>query len=182
MQLRTDVQLKSMSKAMLDVVIPAIDPSNSLAVEQAQLVLGMLRLMQHQAPLQYQFDRDELARSVALMSKLHSLSSQDASLATLRCQFQTQLNDANVALEGSRIDPAELCDTVRDCRYMIGAMVREAGQTAAPETTLRIEQAVLEYSKQQLLRDRALVVLQGWEPEPDAVPSIESLLASSAQI
>ena len=60
---------------------------------------------------------------------------------------------------------------------MIAAIVREAGQAAALETTMQIEQRVLEYSKQQLLRDRALVVLQGWEPDPDALPSIESLLA-----
>ena len=33
MQLRSDIQLKSMSKAMLDVVIPAIEPANSLAME-----------------------------------------------------------------------------------------------------------------------------------------------------
>lgn len=177
MQLRSDIQLKSMSKAMLDVVIPAIDPANSLAMEQAQLVLGMLRLMQHQQPIQYQFDRDELARLLEVMANLNSLCGQDESLASLGQQLEEQRGYARVVLDGSRVTPVELCDIVKDCRYLIAAIVREAGQAAALETTMQIEQRVLEYSKQQLLRDRALVVLQGWEPDPDALPSIESLLA-----
>ena len=42
MDLRAPLQLKSMIKSMSDVVLPAIDPGNRMAQEQAQLQLPQM--------------------------------------------------------------------------------------------------------------------------------------------
>jgi hypothetical protein len=70
MQMRPALQIQSMIKAMMDVVLPAVDPSNKLALEQSRLVIGMLSLMAQQLPLQFRFDCDELSRLLKLAAAL----------------------------------------------------------------------------------------------------------------
>ena len=62
MQLRYEIALAAMMKSMTDVVIPAVDGKNDLAVQQANLVVGLLNLLAQQLPQQFRFDRDELQR------------------------------------------------------------------------------------------------------------------------
>ena len=69
MDLRAPLQLQTMMKAMKDVVLPAIDPDNQMAQEQAQLVMGMLHLMMSRQPMQFHYDLDELKRYVALSDR-----------------------------------------------------------------------------------------------------------------
>ena len=42
MQMRPDIQIQSMIKALTDVVLPAVDADNKLAHEQTRLVIGLL--------------------------------------------------------------------------------------------------------------------------------------------
>jgi hypothetical protein len=164
MQLRSDIQLKSMIKALRDVIIPAIDPANRLALEQAQLVTGMLGLMQHQLPLQYRFDRDELRRLVDLLHGLKVICELDPALAPLPERYKGLITTSREVLDGCAVDPQRLHDSVRRLREVVGEVVTFAN--------------VLNLSREQLLRDRALGAPQGWEPDPTALPSIESLLST----
>ena len=43
-----------------------------------------------------------------------------------------------------------------------------------------VESTILSLSKEQLLRDRSLMLPQGWEPDPKAVPAIEELLKQAS--
>ena len=178
MQLRSDIQLKSMIKALKDVIIPAIDPANRLAVEQAQLVTGMLGLMQHQLPLQYRFDRDELGRLIDLLSRLQAVCDQDPALESLHGTCKGLITESRTVQEGSIVDPANLYDAVRRLRDGVAEVLNFANEHAAEPARKQIEQAVLRQSREQLLRDRALVAAQGWEPDPAALPSIDALLSA----
>lgn len=178
MQLRSDIQLQSMIKALRDVIIPAIDPANRLAVEQAQLVTGMLGLMQHQLPLQYGFDRDELRRLVDLLHGLKVVCDLDPALESLPGKYKGLITESRAVLDGSTVDPGRLHETVRRLREVVGEVARFADEHAAEPARQRIEREVLELSREQLLRDRALVAPQGWEPDPAALPSIHSLLSA----
>jgi hypothetical protein len=178
MQLRSDIQLKSMIKALRDVIIPAIDPANRLALEQAQLVTGMLGLMQHQLPLQYRFDRDELRRLVDLLHGLKVICELDPALAPLPERYKGLITTSREVLDGCAVDPQRLHDSVRRLREVVGEVVTFANEHAGAAARERIEHEVLNLSREQLLRDRALVAPQGWEPDPTALPSIESLLST----
>ena len=79
MQMRPEVQIAAMIKAMKDVVIPAVAGTNKLAEEQAKLVVGMLSLMAYQLPLQFRFDRDELARLVETSAALREVQASKPS-------------------------------------------------------------------------------------------------------
>ena len=51
MELRPSLQVKIVLKALTDVVLPAVDPNNKLAQEQARLCIGTLQIMASRLPL-----------------------------------------------------------------------------------------------------------------------------------
>ena len=179
MQMRPEIQITSVIKAVKDVLIPAIDPNNKLAVEQAQLVIGLLSLLASQLPVQFRFDRDELARLLATAESLTAVPANDAKLATAIGELAASQTAGASILEHCRVDPAILVNSVRELRQKVGAVVSAAAGTSDVATQLRIEKIILDLSKEQLLRDRSLMKPQGWEPDPAALPAIAELLAGT---
>lgn len=176
MQLRSEIQIASMIKAMKDVVIPALDSSNRLAIEQSQLIVGMLDLLASQLPIQFRFDRDELGRLLLGLESLAAICAEAPSLQATATQLREQQAAAAELHARCSVDPGELTAAVRALRVAVSAVVVEAGQQAPAATAERIERVVLALSREQLLRDRAMVAPQGWEADPAALPSIRALL------
>lgn len=175
MQLRSEIQIATMIRAMKDVVIPAIDPENGPAIEQSQLVLGMLGLLREQLPVEFRFDRDELERLAGAAGTLARLCEAETALR----EPVRALADLEVAardrLERCAVDPGELRNCSRRLREAIGRLVSEADEAATPERWAEIERSVLDLSREHLLRERAFVAPQGWEAGSD-FPAIEHLL------
>ena len=179
MQMRPDIQIKSVLKAMVDVVLPALDPGNQLAQEQARLCMGLLDLLSRQMPLQFRFDCDELARLRAMGEQLLPLASADAVDArTLRALGEAVRASGDV-LARAKADPAEVVESVRALRAATGAVVQQACAGGVRSDTRRLERVVLESSREQLLRDRTWLLAQGWESDPKAFAPIEFLLPSA---
>lgn len=176
MQLRSKIKLDSMIKAMKDVVIPAIDTRNELAIQQAHLIVGLLTLMVHQLPVQFRFDRDELQRLIDCARGLAALSSDEQSVR----EAAVNLDTCRIAAEGVLVrcagDPTELTAAVRAMREATGTLMAAAASGADTAALGVVQNAVLSLSREQLLRDRALMLPQGWEPDPTAIPDIQSLL------
>lgn len=180
MQMRPEIQITSMIKALTDVVIPAIDPINKLAIEQSQLIVGMLRLMAHQLPVQFKFDRDELARLTAFSRALTATESADAGIRSAIAKLATSADAALSLLERYALDPAELVAHLRSLKSAVGGLVTAAAASNDTDAQLRIEKIILKMSKEQLLRDRSLMKLQGFEPNPAELPDIAQLLAQAS--
>lgn len=176
MQMRPDIQIACMTKAMLDVVIPAVDSTNKLALEQSQLIVGMLTLMARQLPLQFSFDRDELKRLTGSAPRLESISIADEQAAAAKNRFLDGCTKAEEILEKCQIDPAVLLASIKELRRALGSIVSTLAEGSDESAQLEVEAAVLDLSREQLLRDRSLMVTQGFESDPAAIPSIESLL------
>ncbi len=177
MELRAEIQIKSMIKALTDVVLPAVDPVNQLAVEQTRLVIGMLSLMAKQLPIQFQFDRDELQRLLDFTRALLADQAPEPGYASaLRQLAETHRASAEV-LERCLVDPATLLQAIHQLRAATSDLVAAVPATNDPALIERVERAVMDLSKEQLIRDRSLLLPQGWELDPDAIPAIETLLA-----
>jgi hypothetical protein len=179
MELRAEVQIASMIKAMKDVIIPALDRGNQLAGEQAGLVVGLLGLLARQLPLQFRYDRDELLRLQAAAGRLlndlpaSGLSAADPALQRLADERQA----AAATLQRCVGEPAELLESIHRLRAVLGELM-DAVAAGTDEAAYRhVQQAILALSKEQLLRERVLLIMQGWEPDPAALPQIESLLS-----
>ena len=130
MQLRSEIQLASMIKAMKDVVIPAVDAKNDLAIQQAHLIVGLLNLMVHQLPMQFRFDRDEVQRLIAAAQSLSQLPTADRAIGEAAQQLEASRAAAAVVLDRCTTDPAELVTAVRDMRETLGALMSEIGRAS----------------------------------------------------
>jgi hypothetical protein len=182
MQLRPEIQLISMIKSLKDVIIPAIDPANSFATEQAQLVLGMLSLMKTQLPLQFRFDRDQLERLISTAKRLEEVYSRNASTRGEMHSLIWSVAQASETLKHFNVDPVRIQDAIGEVNREIGRLISFAAEKGCdPLILAEADTIVLESSREQLLRDRALLAPQGWEKiEHLAPPPIETLLAPAS--
>ena len=169
MDVRPDIQLQSMIKAMNDIVLPAVDADNRLAQEQARLVIATLQLVAKRLPIAYRYDRDELARYVALSRDL--LAQVSASLADPLVAHLQQLVSAGAdVLERARAEPAELELSVFALRAAVGDLIQETRTQNDPRCRAAVRKLVLAAAKVELDRERALVVDIGFEADPNDMP------------
>ncbi|MCC2655340.1 MAG: hypothetical protein K0Q76_448 [Panacagrimonas sp.] len=177
MQTRPDLQIKSILKAMTDVVLPAVDPDNKLAQEQARLCMGLLGLMARQLPLQFRFDCDELARLSAYSAELQRIAGDGgAQTRAAITSLEKTAAEASALLERAKAAPVEIEMAVRSMREATGSVISSVFRDGDAAAQDRVQKATLAMSKEQLLRERAWVITQGWEPDPKSVPPIEELL------
>lgn len=177
MQMRPQIQLQSVIKALSDVVLPAIDPNNKPAVEQGKLSIGLLALLAQQLPLQFRFDCDELARLIATSRELSVHAQGGAGTQTALAALNEAVLVAGFSLDAARSSPTDIEAQVRALRFAAGALITEVHRDGDVACRPKIQQAVLAMSKEQLLRDRSMMLMQGWEPDPKAIPPLDELLA-----
>ena len=176
MNIRPRLQLQTTLTAMRDVIVPAIDPANKVALEQAQLVIGMLVLLEKTLPLAYRYDRDELRRTLQLATTLQqSLADVEGEHSTL-CELASSSAAAADVLDRAKADPFELEAAVGDLRAKIGALITEVYPRTHGSLQATVSGAVLASAKEQLIRERAWVVCQGWESDPSSLASIETVI------
>lgn len=176
MQSRPDIHIKSILKAMTDVILPAVDPQNKLAQEQARLCMGLLGMMAKQLPLQYRFDCDELARLSAYAAELQRIAKGGSQTRAALSALEQQSGGAKALLENAKVSPQDILVAVRALREATGTLISSVYRDGDEASQERVQRATLAMSKEQLLRDRSWVLAQGWEPDPKAVPPIEQLL------
>jgi len=169
MDVRPELQLQSMIKAMSDIVLPAVDADNRLAQEQARLVIATLNLVAKRLPIAYRYDRDELERYVRLSQDL--LASVGTTVAGAAVAQLQALNDSGAdVLERARAEPAELETTVFALRAAVGELIQETRAGGDPRCQAAVRSLVLAAAKQELDRERALVVDIGFEADPQDMP------------
>lgn len=176
MLLRPQIQIQSMIKALQDVVIPALDPDNKLAQEQIGLIVGTLNLMAQQEPHQFAFDLDELQRLIDLAAELKSAAGSVDSLTSPLAELDRAMAGGSATIEAAQAGPQDLRDSIRALRAATGTLITQVYEHADSTIIDKIQAATLHNCGEQLLRDRALLKPQGWEPVPDAVPDISELL------
>jgi hypothetical protein len=176
MELRPEFQIRTMIKAMTDVVLPAVDPENKLAREQAGLVVVMLRFLAERLPLAARYDRCELTRAVKLSARLGAHSRGGARTELAARQLREDAAAAGELLARAGADPAELESAVRVMRSAVAAFVQSVYEDGEKGCKLEVRRLVLEAAKEDLLHERAWVLPQGWELDPAAIPPIESLI------
>jgi hypothetical protein len=176
MDIRPALQIQTVIKTLTDVVLPAVDPSNKLAIEQARLAIGTLNIVLQRQALMYRYDRDELARALALADNLQE---QAKDLPAAAHALHALANSAEVGadvLDRAKTDPAELEATNVDLRDKLGALIT-ALYTGQDTTKLKhITHSITAHAKEQILRERIWLLGQGWEPDPKSLPPLETLI------
>lgn len=176
MEMRPALQIISMIKAMTDVVLPAIDPQNKLAQEQGKLIIGMLHLLGQRLPMTYRYDCDELSRCLALADTLRDVAHGGEETSVALKALGASIGSAEDVLDRARAEPSELEAALVGLRATVGKLAQAMYLDGDPDCRKTFDRSVLAASKEQIQRERAWLIMQGWEADPTSIPPIESLI------
>jgi hypothetical protein len=173
----TDNALLASIKALNEVVLPALDPSDPLATEQLRLVAGFLKFLGARLPYVHDRNRFELEHYLALGERLAA----DARLASAQVsqRLDRAIDDAQALLRSQRASVAEMRSAAAALSAPISGLVRVVAD-ADPALRQRVEQTVLVGSKPWVDMQRAWFVVQGFELHPDELPSLDGALRASS--
>ncbi|MGQ0620383.1 MAG: hypothetical protein ACT4QA_10775 [Panacagrimonas sp.] len=177
MQMRPALQIQTIIKAMMEDVLPALDQTNQLAMQSAQLTIGTLHLISQHLPLEYRYDCDELARLLATAETLRGQAKDGEKTRAALADLDEAGRVGADVLNRARAEPSEILGAVHGLRAATAETVRAVYAEGSESAQAAVEKTVLAMSKEQLLRDRSWLLTQGWEPDPRAVPAIDTLLA-----
>jgi hypothetical protein len=181
MEIRPSFLIPAMVKAMTETVLPAVDPENKLAVEQARLVIGMLQLISIRLPLLTRYDRIELRHQVELAKRVSAECHGGPSTVAALEELQAAAGAAENALGRVDVDPREIEASLLAIRGRIGTLVIAVNEDGERESRGALRRSIVSESRAEIDRARAWVLPQGWESDPGDLPSIEALLCESSK-
>jgi hypothetical protein len=175
MQLRPQIRIQTAIEALTHVVIPAIDPKESRAIEQAKLAVGMLTLVSEWLPYEYRYDCDELAHLAGLANDLTSSTQGGKQTRESASRLAEAAADGADALRRAGAEPAELWESIQLLRIRLGELVTAVFEDGELQSRAAVQEAVLDFSKRQVLHERSAVAGQGFEGTNPALPSLADL-------
>ncbi len=171
------LRIQSMLRSMQEVVIPAIPRDQNLAHDQANIIVGNLRLMSEQHDKVYQYELVELREYTALVRALIEASAGGVSTrAALETARQTLEECAPVA---ALVIPtqSELSQLTRAMKLAADMLLRAAYEDGDTESRRTAIELVMRQSATQVLRERRWFRMTGFELEPEKLPTLEQVLA-----
>lgn len=171
----TDDGLAAAIKALDEVVAPAIDTANPLAVEQLRLVSRFLGFLRTRMPQEHARAHHELRHYLALAGELVPLAPVGAAVPV-----RQQLTQAVAAATPIAADPLatapQLQQSIEALSASISTLVRHVA--AAPEAVRApVERTVVRASRSLLDAQRAWFLPMGFEPDLARVPALADALA-----
>ena len=171
------LRLTTLLRAMQDVVIPAIDPQKRLALDQAQIVVGNLRILLDQCDKTYQYEIVELREYHALVESLTNLADGGDSTRAERVAAQEALALSAAIASLSLPSQAELVALVRQLKSTADGLLRAAYQDGTQEFRRAADQLVFAQAERQLTRERVWLRKANFELDPAALPDLDAVLS-----
>lgn len=153
----TELRLNTMIRGLSEMVIPAIDPKNSLAQEQAGLILGHLHALVAQNGRERDLNRLEFDDQLSLASSL---------LAAVEGGEQTLAAAKDVEFAISSNNKVSLANAIEKL-----VSITDASESFKAESRA----LVMANAEQSLLRGRSWFAPMNFDSAPQELVSIESL-------
>lgn len=173
MQPGFELRIRTMIKAMTDVVLPAVDPNNRAALDQARLVAGSLDMLIEQIDYAHWYEVADIKSLCALADELGALEALAGQARLRRCAQVAQ------TLAGRWDQPlSALRETCGELRSAIAEAIEAA--FAQQDAPLRdaVERIVLQHSQAQIGRERAFVAKTRFDVYPDTLQALPQALAA----
>lgn len=167
-----DLRLQALLKALSEVVLPAIPTEQSLARDQARLVIGHLTVIAAHWKHALNYELESLRLACVLATTLAALEPAHG----LGDDLHAALAQA-AAVERSDYDAVSAVH--RNLKASIDRVIA-AANTCAPMSPA-LKTAVLEFSAQQARRERIWHRDAGLDPDADKLPPLASLFAPAAR-
>lgn len=159
-----DLRLAPLTKALTEVVLPALPAGEKLARDQVMLVIGHLSMITQQWKRALGFELESYGALCALAQDLIPLLDNSELVAAIGTALDT----------ATGIDRASY-DQVQNASRALGALVDRAINDDYRTRPLdpRVRDAVLDYADRQTRRERIWFAGNGLDP--DAQPPLDSL-------
>jgi len=179
MQLCPELRIQTAIQSMTNIIIPAIDPDDSLAQEQAHLVLGMLTEAHDWLAVQFEYDKNELT---------HLSDAGEKVLNQVRGQLQdgavTDLEHAVAVADDvvrrAAAGPKEVREAVRMTSRTLSAVVAGSGRLPDARVRSTVADVVMTLGENMSPVLRAAYAGHGFDSEAAAGPGVTALLAQQA--
>ena len=162
-----DIRLTSMVRAMTNVIGPAIEPGNSLAREQAQLMIGQLKMIAAQWRRVFPYANlclDDLRQMVNQLEPAGGPQTMAAAAAL-----------TEVLATGNAADPEK---HYQQASRGLEVLVRSVALDGAERFVPVFEQTALQFGLRQSRRDLAWFAMNGFDVDADSRPSIDDVLGT----
>ena len=162
------IRLTSVVQTLEHVVFPAVDQSNSLAIEQCGLVLAQLRMMIGHLPwigAYHQLCFEDIAATAEALPAgaggpvtTSAAAALAEALASARAQGDPLIGFHQI---GTAVD----------------TLLRAVASDGAPDYRRTVERTIFAYSQRQSLRARSWFREAGFDPAPASVPDYAEMIA-----
>lgn len=169
-----ELRIQNIIKALREVVLPAIPANDRLAIDQAELVIGHLRMIAVQWQYALRFEADSLDHLLSLANRIESTDgipiaeSARMRLADLHKQYR-HFDRSNEAL---------MAEAIRQVGSCIDDVI--LGEGTEGTITPQLMAAVLKYGALQAHRERTWYQDNMLDPDRADLPSVNSMFAKSA--
>jgi hypothetical protein len=169
--------LRASIRALEDVIEPALDASNPLAVEQSRMLRGYLALIAERLPLRHERLRHQARGLLELGSRLlrHAAACGDEVDRALR----SGLGRTTAATAGADTPERELVQSGTALAAAVCALVRECA-VLDPKTRDAVERAVVEASGEWMDVERVWFAPLGFDHAATLLPPLGDLLRPEA--
>src|SRR5579862_1729198 len=165
------LRIQSMIRAMREVVIPAIPKDQRLALDQANILVGNLRIIAEQHDWIVQYELTELREYAALLADLIAAASEGAAEAI--AEGRAVLAQAEPVAATAMPTQQDLTMLVRDLKAAADALVQAAHRDGPPEFRRTATDLVMRQAEAQILRERRWLRAAGFELDPASLPSLD---------
>lgn len=166
-----DVRIASMVRTLGDIIIPAIDPDNSLAREQAALLHGHLRMLVEQLPHVAAYEQ-------LCLDDMHAVAGEltgTASGGIKTHEAARQLKDACANTERQSDQKAGY----HRIGFALEELITAAGIDGDAAFRKTLGTAVLQHSLRQTRRERSWFAMTGLDIFKADLPSIPEMVAGA---
>lgn len=162
------IRLQSVVHTLEQVVFPAVDNANSLAMEQCGLVLAQLRMLVAHMPFIGEYHRLCLTDLAATVDGLPAGEGGPDSQAAIAA-----LSEAR-ALADREADPAVAFHTLGRA---VDELIRANARDGEPAYRSAADAAILAFSIRQSRRSRSWFRDAGFDSKPEELPEIADMVA-----
>lgn len=159
-----ELQLDVVLKALGEVVMPALPPTERIAAEQLGLSIATLGLVRSRLALEPRRSRAELANALALAEGIAALAAAP--------ELHGALASGRALLADPNPQPGAFAEAVQ-CLSTLSSAAVDASEG---EEGAAIDRMVVERSGPIFDLARAWGLPAGFEPDPDEVPPLDALL------
>ena len=155
-----ELRFKTMIRALTEVIIPALDPANALAQEQARLLVGHLHAALLQLP------------HVTQVTQLEETSLNALAMSLITASAGGPLTRAAT----ERVQSALAAEDHSSLTHAIEALIADSAADGCAEFLDASRRAVLAHAKTATVLGRSWFKPMGFDSDPASLPAISTLL------